>query len=210
MNWGSNEDFEEVFSEIRKELYKDDFFSLMMIENAEKFFEFLREHLQTAHDDDLLSDILKLAMDDYNKYEVDVSIDELSDKGLIRMVVDENGRLAYEATEEGLEVNEFIQSMSNHVGFREETQTNYIMDIKYSPEIFRVTGTDSALTFIDHGDNFEFIVIPAGKQHDGEGFVEFYHTIFQDYHTGGPNGEYKLVDEVQLFDMLNTNYNQSK
>ncbi len=106
MNWGSNEEFEEVFGEIRKELYKDDFFSLMMIENAEKFFEFLREHLQTAQDNDILSDILKLAMDDYNKYEIDLSIDELSDKGLIRMVVDGNGQLAYEATEAGLEVND--------------------------------------------------------------------------------------------------------
>jgi len=208
MNWGSNEEFEEVFGEIRKELYKDDFFSLMMIENAEKFFEFLREHLQTAQDNDILSDILKLAMDDYNKYEIDLSIDELSDKGLIRMVVDGNGQLAYEATEAGLEVNDLINNQ--HTTYGEETQTNYIMDMKYSPEIFRVTGTDDALKFIDHGDNFEFIVIPAGRQHDGEEFVEFYHTIFTHYNDPGPNGQYELVDEVQLYDMLNNNYNQSK
>jgi hypothetical protein len=208
MNWGSNEEFEEVFGEIRKELYKDDFFSLMMIENAEKFFEFLREHLQTAQDNDVLSDILKLAMDDYNKYEIDLSIDELSDKGLIRMVVDGNGQLAYEATEAGLEVNDLINNQ--HTTYGEETQTNYIMDMKYSPEIFRVTGTDDALKFIDHGDNFEFIVIPAGKQHNGDEFVEFYHTIFTHYNDPGPNGQYELVDEVQLYDMLNNNYNQSK
>jgi hypothetical protein len=48
----------------------------------------------------------------------------------------------------------------------------------------------------------------AGKQHDGEKMVQFYHTIFQDYHLGEPNGEYKLVDETELFEMLNTNYNQ--
>ncbi len=208
MNWGSNEEFEEVFGEIRKELYKDDFFSLMMIENAEKFFEFLREHLQTAQDNDILSDILKLAMDDYNKYEIDLSIDELSDKGLIRMVVDGNGQLAYEATEAGLEVNDLINNQ--HTTYGEETQTNYIMDMKYSPEIFRVTGTDDALKFIDHGDNFEFIVIPARKQHNGDEFVEFYHTIFTHYNDPGPNGQYELVDEVQLYDMLNNNYNQSK
>ncbi len=208
MNWNDNEEFEEVFGEIRKELYKDDFFSLMMIENAEKFFEFLREHLQTAQDNDILSDILKLAMDDYNKYEIDLSIDELSDKGLIRMVVDGNGQLAYEATEAGLEVNDLINNQ--HTTYGEETQTNYIMDMKYSPEIFRVTGTDDALKFIDHGDNFEFIVIPAGKQHNGDEFVEFYHTIFTHYNDPGPNGQYELVDEVQLYDMLNTNYNQSK
>ncbi len=208
MNWNDNEEFEEVFGEIRKELYKDDFFSLMMIENVEKFFEFLREHLQTAQDNDILSDILKLAMDDYNKYEIDLSIDELSDKGLIRMVVDGNGQLAYEATEAGLEVNDLINNQ--HTTYGEETQTNYIMDMKYSPEIFRVTGTDDALKFIDHGDNFEFIVIPAGKQHNGDEFVEFYHTIFTHYNDPGPNGQYELVDEVQLYDMLNTNYNQSK
>ena len=208
MNWNDNEEFEEVFGEIRKELYKDDFFSLMMIENAEKFFEFLREHLQTAQDNDILSDILKLAMDDYNKYEIDLSIDELSDKGLIRMVVDGNGQLAYEATEAGLEVNDLINNQ--HTTYGEETQTNYIMDMKYSPEIFRVTGTDDALRFIDHGDNFEFIVIPAGKQHNGDEFVEFYHTIFTHYNDPGPNGQYELVDEVQLYDMLNNNYNQSK
>ena len=206
MNWNDNEEFEEVFGEIRKELYKDDFFSLMMIENAEKFFEFLREHLQTAQDNDILSDILKLAMDDYNKYEIDLSIDELSDKGLIRMVVDGNGQLAYEATEAGLEVNDLINNQ--HTTYGEETQTNYIMDMKYSPEIFRVTGTDDALKFIDHGDNFEFIVIPAGKQHNGDEFVEFYHTIFTHYNDPGPNGQYELVDEVQLYDMLNNNYNQ--
>jgi len=208
MNWNDNEEFEELFGEIRKELYKDDFFSLMMIENAEKFFEFLREHLQTAQDNDILSDILKLAMDDYNKYEIDLSIDELSDKGLIRMVVDGNGQLAYEATEAGLEVNDLINNQ--HTTYGEETQTNYIMDMKYSPEIFRVTGTDDALKFIDHGDNFEFIVIPAGKQHNGDEFVEFYHTIFTHYNDPGPNGQYELVDEVQLYDMLNNNYNQSK
>jgi hypothetical protein len=208
MNWNDNEEFEDMFGEIRKELYKDDFFSLMMIENAEKFFEFLREHLQTAQDNDILSDILKLAMDDYNKYEIDLSIDELSDKGLIRMVVDGNGQLAYEATEAGLEVNDLINNQ--HTTYGEETQTNYIMDMKYSPEIFRVTGTDDALKFIDHGDNFEFIVIPAGKQHNGDEFVEFYHTIFTHYNDPGPNGQYELVDEVQLYDMLNNNYNQSK
>lgn len=206
MNWDSNEEFEDVFGEVRKELYKTNFFDMMMIENVEKFLEYLKEHLETAQDYDLLSDILRLALDDYQKWELQSSLDSLSEKGLVRMVVDENGRLAYEATEEGLEVNDMIQSAMNQI----EEQTNYIMDIKYSNDIYKVTGVDEGVRFIDHGDNYEFIVIPAGKQHDGEVFVQFYHTIFQDYHQGGPNGEYKLVDEVQLFDMLNNNYNQSK
>ena len=204
MNWDSNEEFEDVFGEVRKELYKTNFFDMMMIENVEKFLEYLKEHLETAQDYDLLSDILRLALDDYQKWELQSSFDSLSEKGLIRMVVDENGRLAYEATEEGLEVNDMIQSAMNQI----EEQTNYIMDIKYSNDIYKVTGVDDGVRFVDHGDNYEFIVIPAGKQHDGKKMVQFYHTIHQDYHEGGPNGVYKLVDEVQLFDMLNTNYNQ--
>ena len=204
MNWDSNEEFEDVFGEVRKELYKTNFFDMMMIENVEKFLEYLKEHLETAQDYDLLSDILRLALDDYQKWELQSSFDSLSEKGLIRMVVDENGRLAYEATEEGLEVNDMIQSAMNQI----EEQTNYIMDIKYSNDIYKVTGVDDGVRFVDHGDNYEFIVIPAGKQHDGKEMVQFYHTIHQDYREGGPNGVYKLVDEVQLFDMLNTNYNQ--
>jgi len=206
MTWEDSNEFEETFSEIRKELYKDDFFHLMMIENVEKFLEFLKEHLISAQDDDLLSDILKLAMDDYNKYEVDLALDELSEKGLIRMVLREDGKLAYEATEQGLEVNELI----NFAGMEIEKQTNKIMDINYSSEIYKVTGVDDSIRFVDHGDNFEFIVIPAGKQHDGEKFVKFYHTIFTHYNDVGPNGQYELVDEFRLFELLNTNYNQSK
>jgi Fe2+ or Zn2+ uptake regulation protein len=210
MNQHYNEDFEDMFGEIRKELYKDDFFSLMMIEDVEKFLQYLKERLKTANDYDILSDILKLTLDDYQRDEVDMALNELSDKGLIRMVVDTNGRLAYEATDEGLVVNDMIQSAITHITYREEEQTNEIMDIKYSQDIYKVTGVDDGIKFVDHGDNYEFIVLPAGKQHDGKEMVQFYHTIHQDYHEGGPNGVYKLVDEVQLFDMLNNNYNQSK
>lgn len=204
MSWESNEDFEDVFGEIRKELYRDDFFNLMMIENVEKFLEFLKYHLVSAKDDDLLADILKLAMDDYNQYEVDLALDELSEKGLIQMVLREDGKLAYEPTEAGVEVNDLINSAL----LQPFVQKNEIMDIKYSPDIYKVTGVDDGIRFVDHGNNYEYIVLPAGKQHDGKEMVQFYHTIFQDYHDVGPNGNYKLVNETELFDMLNTNYNQ--
>ena len=36
MNWENNEEFQEVFTEIRKELYKDDFFSQMKIEDVDE------------------------------------------------------------------------------------------------------------------------------------------------------------------------------
>ena len=204
MSWENSEEFEDTFSEIRKELYKDDFFNLMMIENVEKFLEFLKEHLISAKDEDLLSDILKLAMDDYNQYEVNLALDELSEKGLIQMVLREDGKLAYEPTEAGMEVNDLINSAL----LQPIVQTNEIMDINYSTDIYKVTGVDDGIRFVDHGNNYEFIVLPAGKQHDGKEMVQFYHTIFQDYHDVGPNGNYKLVNETELFDMLNTNYNQ--
>jgi len=204
MNWENNKEFQEVFTEIRKELYKDDFFSQMKIEDVDVFLSYLKEHLQTAQDSDILSDILRLALDDYSQHEVDVALDELSEKGLIQMVLRDDGKLAYQATEAGMEVNDLINFGSVQI----ENQKNEIMGVKYSNEIFKVTGVDDSIKFVDHGDNFEIVVIPAGKQHNGEEFIQFYHTIFTDYNEGGPNGDYKLVDEIDLFDMLNTNYNQ--
>ena len=200
MSQWSPEEFEDIFSNIRKELYQTDFFEKMKIGNVEMFLHLLADELEDADDMDLLSDILLVATQKYQKWEVDQTIESLLDKGLLRMVVNEEGRLAYEATEEGVLVNEQLQ--------QNQTQTNYIMGINYSHEVYRVTGIDDAIRFVDHGENYEFLVMSAGKQHDGEKMVQFYHTIFQDYHLGEPNGEYKLVDETELFEMLNTNYNQ--
>lgn len=208
MNWNDSEDFEEVFLEIRKQLYKDDFFELMKVENVEKFLEYLRDELSNSNDDELLSDVLMRTFRTYEEWEVGTALDELSEKGLVQMVLREDGKLAYQATEEGIQINDFIHSMSNHVGVREEETSGNIMDIKYSTDVYKVTGVDDSIKFVDHGGNFEFIVIPAGRQHDGEEFIQFYHTIFTHYNDPGPNGQYELVDEVQLYDMLNKNYNQ--
>ena len=208
MNWDNNEDFEEVFLEIRKQLYKDDFFELMKVENIEKFLEYLRDELSNSNDDELLSDVLMRAFRTYEEWEVGAALDELSEKGLVQMVLREDGKLAYQATEEGNQINDFIQSSMNHTGYREEEKSGRIMNIKYSTDVYKVTGVDDSIKFVDHGNNFEFVVIPAGKQHDGEEFIEFYHTIFTHYNDPGPNGQYELVDEVQLYDMLNKNYNQ--
>jgi hypothetical protein len=200
MSQWSAEEFNDIFSNIRKELYKTDFFSQMRIDNVEMFLAFLEDALEDADDMDLLSEILAEALRTYQVWEFDQQIDSLSKKGLVRLVVNEEGRLAYEATEEGLLVNEQLQT--------NEIQIDEIMDINYSHEVYKVTGVDDSIRFIDYGDNYEIIVMAAGKQHDGERMVQFYHTIFQDYHSGGPNGDYKLVDEIKLFEMLNTNYNQ--
>ena len=56
----------------------------------------------------------------------------------------------------------------------------------------------------DQGENYGYVVIPAGKVDIGEGhLVSFYHTIYEDAHSENPNGEYKLVDEQELDNMLN-------
>jgi hypothetical protein len=64
----------------------------------------------------------------------------------------------------------------------------------------------TASRYQDHGGNYGILVLPAGKQHDGKEWIQFYHTIFEDYHEGSPNGQYKLVDEFELIQMLGTNY----
>jgi len=46
--------------------------------------------------EDLLSEVLLKTLQIYHKLEFEDTIESLSEKGLIRMVVDENGRLGYE------------------------------------------------------------------------------------------------------------------
>lgn len=197
-SWESEGDFEETFSEIRKQLYKDDFFELMSVENPSQFFTYLRDELSNSDDMELLSDVLMKAFKSYQRWEVDSALDDLSEKGLIQMVLNEDGHLAYVATDEGLMINNVLKENNP------PNKLNSVMDINFSSDVYKVTNNDDVVTFCDHGDNYEIVVMPAGKQHDGEVMVQFYHTIYTDYHLGGPNGEYKLVDETELFNMLNS------
>jgi len=208
MSWSSDE-FEEVFSNIWDELLKDNFFEMMMITDVERYMLYVRTYLKEAEDDHLLSEVLRLALKDYNSYELDNELELLSEKGLIRMVVNENGELAYEATEDGLLVNDMVNEAISQID-KQEQKSHKIMDIKYSEDVYKVVDSTDGMRLVDHGNNYEFMIIPAGKQHDGEEFVEFYHTIFTHYHDPSPNGQYELVDEVRLYDILNNNYNQSK
>ena len=205
-----NHEFEEMFSEIRKQLYKDDFFALMLIDDVEKYLELLREQLKEADDMDLLSYHLQETMSAYSRWETEQSLDELSSKGLIQMVVDENGELAYQATEKGVEMNDLIiASLEDAVKITSNDESPIVPDfgdIKYSTDVFRVHQVDGGLRFIDHGDNFEIIVIPAGRQGDGGEVVQWFHTIVQDYHDSSPNGTYELVDENGLYNKLNNTY----
>lgn len=51
------------------------------------------------------------------------------------------------------------------------------------------------------------MVIPAGRQHDGENMVQWYHTILEDMEHGEVNGDYELINEGQLKSKFNINYN---
>tara|TARA_B100001057_G_C22851969_1_gene951332 strand:- start:2702 stop:3103 length:402 start_codon:yes stop_codon:yes gene_type:complete len=53
----------------------------------------------------------------------------------------------------------------------------------------------------------QLMVIPAGRQHDGEVMVQWFHTIVEDMKHGECNGEYELITEAQLSEKYNINFN---
>ena len=53
----------------------------------------------------------------------------------------------------------------------------------------------------------QLMVIPAGRQHDGEVMVQWFHTIVEDMQLGECNGEYKLITETELLEKYNINFN---
>ena len=53
----------------------------------------------------------------------------------------------------------------------------------------------------------QLMVIPAGRQHDGEAVVQWFHTIVEDMQLGECNGEYELITETQLSEKYNINFN---
>jgi len=53
----------------------------------------------------------------------------------------------------------------------------------------------------------QLMVIPAGRQHDGNTMVQWFHTIVEDMQLGDCNGEYELITETQLSEKYNINFN---
>jgi predicted RNA-binding protein with TRAM domain len=51
------------------------------------------------------------------------------------------------------------------------------------------------------------MVIPAGRQHDGDKVVQMFHIIVEDLEGGECNGEYSLISETELLDKYNLNFN---
>ena len=53
----------------------------------------------------------------------------------------------------------------------------------------------------------QMIVIPAGRQHNGEEMVQMFHIIVEDLEGKDCNGEYALLSEPQLIEKYNINFN---
>jgi hypothetical protein len=96
INNSDNDDFSELYENVKKYMYEENFFESMNIEYEGRFLDIVKHFLMVANDNDLLSDVLIKTLKIYREMEIDDAINSLSEAGLIRMVVDENGKLGYE------------------------------------------------------------------------------------------------------------------
>ena len=62
-------------------------------------------------------------------------------------------------------------------------------------------------TYINSEMPIYIILIPAGKQHDGNRAIQYFHMIVEDFELGQCNGSYELIDEDKLFHKFNIKYN---
>jgi len=110
MSWEPDE-FQEMVAKVVLLLEKENFYKLNRVDDRFKFLEFLEQRLYDANDNTRLTVILLDCLDDYRDWQFNKIVDDLSEQGLIQMVIDEDGSLAYRATEEGKDVSEIIKSM---------------------------------------------------------------------------------------------------
>jgi len=62
-------------------------------------------------------------------------------------------------------------------------------------------------TYMNRNMPIWVFVMPAGRQHDGENFVSYYHVIAEDMQDGEVNGDYTLLSEQDLESKYNIKYN---
>lgn len=62
-------------------------------------------------------------------------------------------------------------------------------------------------TFMNRSIPIWMMVMPAGRQHDGEKMVQYFHTITEDMESGECNGSYELITETDLEEKFNIKYN---
>ena len=53
----------------------------------------------------------------------------------------------------------------------------------------------------------QMMVIPAGRQHNGEEVVSYYHVLAEDMEAGECNGSHELLTEQELESKFNIKYN---
>ena len=104
MNW-NREDLNGLVIDIISELKEVGFTG---VEDWDTFGDILRYKLKKSGEFDMLSEVVVETFRDYTKFETDMALMNLSDKGLIRMYVDENGKLAYGPTEKGVKLSTLI------------------------------------------------------------------------------------------------------
>lgn len=62
-------------------------------------------------------------------------------------------------------------------------------------------------TYMNSNFPFWLMVVPAGRQRNGETIVQYFHTIIEDMEDGECNGEYQLLTESELEEKFNIKYN---
>lgn len=62
-------------------------------------------------------------------------------------------------------------------------------------------------TYMNRNMPIWVFVMPAGRQHNGEMVVNYYHVIAEDMESGECNGDYALLTEQELESKYNINYN---
>ena len=110
MSWEQNE-FQEMLTRVVLLLERENFYQKNEIDDRFKFIEILEDKLYESNDNSRLSSILLDCLEEYRAWEIGIIIDSLSQKGLIQMVITEDGRLSYQPTIEGVEISEIIKKM---------------------------------------------------------------------------------------------------
>ena len=108
MRWSKSE-LKELTETIVSELKEGPF----DISDWDVFAEYVEHNLKTSQQDDFLSEVVVNAFKSYQRYETDMAVSNLIDKGLVRMLVNQDGKLVYEATEKGRDLGTLIIKMKN-------------------------------------------------------------------------------------------------
>ena len=108
MRWSKSE-LKELTQTIVSELKEGPF----DISDWGVFAEYIEQNLKLSQQEDFLSEVVINAFKSYQKYETDMALSNLIDKGLVRMLVNEDGELVYEATEKGRDLRTLILKQKN-------------------------------------------------------------------------------------------------